>query len=184
MLPDDLARTLEQYRPVLRVLAATRLDPRVREKVDPSDLVQESLVKAYAHLAQFQGTTPAQLHAWVRQILANEMALAVRRFVGGPRGLEQSLEAALEESSVNLDLWLADLSEEPREEAQRREQLTRLMAGLADLPADQRAALELRYLQGLSPPQIAEREGKTTAAVAGLLRRGLEQLRQVLAEEA
>lgn len=184
MQPEDLSKALELYRPSLRLLAGVRLDPRLREKVDPSDLVQESLVKAYANLSQFQGNTPEQLYGWVRRILANEMALAIRRYIGGPRHLERSLEAGLEESSLHLERWLADLSREPMALVTQREQIARLVAALTSLSEDQRTTLELRYLQGMSPPEIAELQGKTTAAVAGLLRRGLEKLREVLIEES
>jgi RNA polymerase sigma-70 factor (ECF subfamily) len=173
---------LEQYRPILRMLAGARLDPRLRGKVDPSDLVQDSLLKAHANFQQFRGQTAAELQAWLRRILANEIAQAVRRYLTGPRGLEQSLEAELEESSVRLERWLVDLDIGPEERAQRAEQLVRLTKTLAGLPEDQRIVLEMRYLQGHSPPEIGALQGRTTAAVAGLLRRGLQALRDVLNE--
>jgi RNA polymerase sigma-70 factor (ECF subfamily) len=68
--------------------------------------------------------------------------------------------------------------------AAQRELGARLVTALASLPEDQRTTLELRYLQGMSPPEIAKLQGKTTAAVAGLLRRGLETIRVVLLEES
>jgi RNA polymerase sigma-70 factor (ECF subfamily) len=180
----DRPWALEKYRPLLRLLAGARLDGRLRGKVDPSDLVQESLLKAHAALDQFRGTTTAELQAWLRSILANEMAAAARRHLAGPRGLERSLEKALEESSVRLERWLADSGGAPGDRLEREEQLSRLTGGLASLPEEQRLAVELRYLQGLGPPQIAALLGRSTASVAGLLRRGLEALREVLPDEA
>jgi RNA polymerase sigma-70 factor (ECF subfamily) len=174
---------LEKYRPLLRLLAGAQLDVRLRGKVDPSDLVQEALLKAHACLEQFRGTTAAELQAWLRSILANEMAAAARKYLAGPRGLERSLEKALEESSVRLDQWLEDSGSSPSDRAEREEQLHHLSKGLATLPEDQRLAVELRYLQGLKPHEIAALLQRSTASVAGLLRRGLETLRGVYPNE-
>ncbi len=181
--PDGERWAPERYRPALRLLAGARLDPRLRGRVDPSDLVQESLLKAQAHLDQFRGRTVEELHAWLRGILANEMALAIRRHLGGPRGLERSLEGELEASSLRLERWLADGAAGPDERAGREEQLARLAEAVGRLPEDQRTVIELRYLQGMSPPDIGARQGRSTASVAGLLRRGLRALREALKEK-
>ena len=66
------------------------------------------------------------------------------------------------------------------QEAVTREELSRLTEALARLPADQRTALDLHHLRGYSVPEVAARMGRTTAAVAGLLRRGLQGLRRLL----
>ena len=63
---------------------------------------------------------------------------------------------------------------------QRAEELLRLAAALENLPDDQREAVTRRYLRGDALPAIASELGKTTAAVAGLLQRGLRNLREVL----
>jgi RNA polymerase sigma-70 factor (ECF subfamily) len=174
---------LERYRPWLRLLVGARLDPLLQGKIDPSDLVQQTLLKAHEHLAQFRGNSVAELQAWLRRILANEMALAARQYITGPRGLEQSLEAAVEESSLRLEQWLVDVGSNPAARLQREERLLRLMERLEQLPEQQRTALELRYLQGLTPTQVGAALKRSTPSVAGLLRRGLETLREVLKEE-
>ena len=51
---------------------------------------------------------------------------------------------------------------------------------MTDLPADQREVVLLKHCQGLSLADIASHLGRTPAAVAGLLRRGLQQLRETL----
>src|SRR5262249_21168378 len=98
--PDG--RPLEAFRDYLRLLAGLNLDPRLRSKLDPSDLVQETLLKAHRNFAQFRGQTDAELSSWLRRILANTLAEAVRRYTAGPRkeGRERSLEAALDECSA------------------------------------------------------------------------------------
>ena len=186
-MPDGQSpptRPLEQYREYLRLLARLQIDPRVRGKVDPSDVVQETLLKAHGRRDQFRGTTDAELAAWLRQILANQLGEALRRFTRQQRdvGLERSLQAAVEESSARLERWLAVEDESGGQRAMRDEQLLRMGEALATLPEDQRAAVEMRYLEGVSVARIGERMGRTEASVAGLLRRGLDRLRELLKE--
>jgi RNA polymerase sigma-70 factor (ECF subfamily) len=177
-------RPLEQYREYLRLLARLHIDPRLRGKLDPSDVVQETLLKAHERREQFRGTTDAQLAAWLRKILANQLAEGLRRFARQQRdvGLERSLEAAVEESSARVERWLADEGLAAGERSLRNEELLRMGEALAALPEDQRAAVEIRYLEGVPVAQIGERLGRTEASVAGLLRRGLDRLRELLRE--
>jgi RNA polymerase sigma-70 factor (ECF subfamily) len=179
--PDDELE-LARYRDFLRLLARAHLDTRLRGLLDPSDLVQETLLLAHAKFQQFRGTTPGELRAWLRSILANEMALAARKHLGGAWGLEEPLQAALDQSSWRLEGWLASGDSSPSQLALREEQLLLLMTAIDRLPEDQRAAVELRYLQGHAPPEVARRLGRTTASAAGLLRRGLEALRAALVD--
>jgi RNA polymerase sigma-70 factor (ECF subfamily) len=175
---------LEQCRPYLHLLARLQLDGRLRSKLDASDVVQQTLLRAHQSLHQFRGREDAEFRAWLRQILANTLAEAARRFGAEARdiGRERSLEAQLNESSVRLEAWAAAGQPSPSQHAAREEQLLRLAGALAGLPDDQRRAVELHHLLGLSVAEVGERIGRTRAAVVGLLFRGLKRLRQLLAE--
>jgi RNA polymerase sigma-70 factor, ECF subfamily len=173
-----------QYEDFLRLMARTTLDARLRGLLDPSDLVQETLLKAHAKFHQFRGSTPGELRAWLRAIMANEMALAVRRLVGRGESLEESFQAILDESSGRLEAWLADDKPEPGDQALREERLLLLMRAVEQLPHSQRQAIELRYLQGYAPPEVARRMRRSKASAAGLLRRGLGALRDALGDNA
>src|SRR5947209_4323670 len=98
-------RPLESYREYLRLLARMNLDPRLRGRIDPSDIVQQTLLKAHEEQDQFRGSTDAERAAWLRAILARQIADALRAFGRQKGGRERSLDEALERSSARLDAW-------------------------------------------------------------------------------
>ena len=180
--PGESDLDLERFRDYLRLLARLQLDPRLRGKVDPSDLVQQTLLKAYVARAQFRGTTPEQKSAWLRQILANTLANTVRDYGRARRdaALERSLEASLADSSSRLEAWLVAEQPSPSEQAQHNEQVLRLTQQLAALPELQREVLLLKHCHGWSIAEISRHIGRTPAAVASLMRRGLQRLQEQL----
>jgi RNA polymerase sigma-70 factor (ECF subfamily) len=184
MSPPPAARSLGRYREYLCLLAQLNLDRRLRGRLDPSDVVQLALLRAHARRAQFRGDTEAEWVAWLRRILANTLAEQLRTALRrkGNVLLERSLDAALEESACRLEQWLAAAGPTPGDQAERNEQLCRLARVLARLPEDQRTAVELHHLKGLSLAEVAAEMGRTKESVAGLLFRGIKALRRDLAE--
>jgi RNA polymerase sigma-70 factor (ECF subfamily) len=183
-VPDDGSLALERFRSYLHLLARSQLDARFQAKLDASDVVQQTLLKAHEAFAQFRGHEPAELAAWLRQILARTLADLVRDLGRAKRdvALERSLEAAVEHSSARLEAWLAADQSSPSQQAMRNEQSIRLAEALAQLPEPQRQALMLKHCEGWSLAEIGKLLGRTPAAVASLLRRGLKQLREQLHE--
>lgn len=181
--PDDWK--LERFRDYLALLARVQLGPRLQAKLDPSDLVQQTLLEAFQKRSQCQGTTDGERAAWLRCILAHNLADALRAFGQEKRDVsrERSLEDALRDSSARLGNWLAKEVVSPSEELQSQERAVRLATALACLPEAQREALVLQYWHGWSLAQIGEQLGRTREAVAGLLKRGLKKLRAELQDE-
>jgi RNA polymerase sigma-70 factor (ECF subfamily) len=181
---DSPARALEDYRDYLALLARLQLDRGLHARVDLDGVVQQTMLDAHQAREQFDPMDEAQRKAWLRRILANNLADELRRLAAGKRDLrrERSLEASLDESSARLDGWLAARQSSPSQQAQRREQAVELAAALARLPEAQREALVLQHWEGCSLAEIARRLGRSKAAVAGLIKRGLQQLRADLGE--
>jgi RNA polymerase sigma-70 factor, ECF subfamily len=175
---------LDRYRTYLHLLARLNLANRLRGKIDPSDVVQQTLLQAHQRFGLFRGRTDAELAAWLRQILAHHLAHLIRDFARAKRDVvaERSLEAELHASSARLGDWLAAGQSSPSDRAAHDEDAVRLADALANLPEPQREALVLQHWQGLSLAEIGDRLGRTPAAVAGLIKRGLRRLREVMHE--
>jgi RNA polymerase sigma-70 factor (ECF subfamily) len=182
---EVLGESLERCREYLHLLARLHLDHRLQGKLDPADVVQQTLMRAHEKRDQFRGRTDAELTAWLRQILVNNLAEAVRRFAAESRDVarERSLEASLEESSARLESWLAADQSSPSQRFMRQEQGIRLADALAELPDDQRRAVELHHLKGYSVAEVGELMDRSRPAVVGLLFRGLKKLRQLLKDQ-
>ncbi|HLX61386.1 MAG TPA: RNA polymerase sigma factor [Planctomycetota bacterium] len=174
---------LERYRSYLLILARAQLIPRIRQKLDASDVVQQTLCRAHEARDQFTAREPGALLAWLRKILTHTISNAVRDLKRDKRdvGLERSLEANVEKSSCRLEGWLAAKAPSPSEQMVRTEQLLQITDALAALPDAQRDVILLKHCQGLSLAEIGAQMDRTPASVASLLRRGLQELRQKLA---
>jgi RNA polymerase sigma-70 factor (ECF subfamily) len=170
---------LEPYRKYLTVLAAVHLDPRLRGKLDPGDVVQQVMLRAAAAWPALRAADGPAMAAWLRKILASELADTVKHFRRDRRAIdrERSIEADLDRSASGLAGWLAADQTTPSQRAARNEDLLRLADALADLPDRMREVVVLKHGQGWTLQAIADRTGTTVPAVASLLRRGLEQLR-------
>jgi RNA polymerase sigma-70 factor, ECF subfamily len=177
------APNLDAFRPYLRLLARLHWDDRLNGKLEPDDLVQQVLLEAHRDWRQFRGTCDAERAGWLGQILAHQLSHFVRFHTQALRDIGKEVRLDdLDASSLRLDQWLAAEQSSPSDRAQRNERGVRLAAALEQLPDAQREAIILRHLQDWSVAAIARRLERTTPAVAGLLQRGLKQLRLLLAE--
>ena len=176
---------VEDYRNYLAVLARVHLAKAgiVRRKLDASDLVQDVLLQAHSARSQFRGTSAGEFAAWLRRILTNALVDAQRRYGRQKRdaALEATCHSAIEDSASKMR-ELPARGETPSGYAAARERAVMLAAALNELSEDQRTAVELRYIGDCSLEEVAAFMDRTTPSVAGLLRRGLEDLRGRLAQ--
>jgi RNA polymerase sigma-70 factor (ECF subfamily) len=180
---------LQQYRNYLLVLATTQIETRLQPRVSPSDVVQETMLRAHKNFAQFRGSSEAELLGWLRQILVNNLAkfveqhvLAARRDVRREVSIER-LGAALEQSTIQLAALLPAAGKSPSMAVQQREEAVLLADRLAQLPKSYREVLVLRNLQSLPFEEVAERIDRSVGATRMLWLRAIEKLRAVYVKE-
>jgi RNA polymerase sigma-70 factor (ECF subfamily) len=175
-------QALERFRAYLRLLAQVNVDRALQGKLDLSGVVQQTLFEAYQMRERMCDWGDEQKAAWLRRALAHNLTDAVRKVRARGRDVlrERSLEAALERSSVQLGDWLVSPQSSPSQAFGRHEQALRVADALARLPEAQRQALVLRFWHDLKLAEIAVLVDRTPSAVAGLLHRGMEQLRTYL----
>jgi RNA polymerase sigma-70 factor, ECF subfamily len=175
---------LERFRPYLTLLARLEVAPRLRDRVDLSGVVQQTMFEAHQGLAGRPRATQTESEtiAWLRSILSHNLTDVLRKLTAKRRDVRQecSLSTALDQSASRLEQWLAAEQSSPSQHAVRQEELLRMADALAALPEAQRRAIEMHHLQGWSLAQIATELGSTKPAVAGLLHRGLKSIRRRL----
>lgn len=181
--PEARERLLESFRGYLRLLARTGLRAALRGKADPSDLVQETLLKAHLNFGQFQGQTEGELAAWLRRILINKLNDLARGYQQADArkiDRERSLDDVLGDSSAALAGLLAYGGPSPSESAARRELGVVLAEALAELNEDYREILVLRSLEERDWDDAARIMQRSVGATRMLWARALKALRPIL----
>src|SRR5437870_3303740 len=118
-----LGELLELYRSYLGLLARLQIGLHLQGKVDPADVVQETFLKAHHNFGLFRGTREREFVGWLRQILAANLAMLVRRYFGTSRRdvrRERELARELDESSRVLDQGFVAPLSTPSAQAARR----------------------------------------------------------------
>ncbi len=174
-----LGQLLETCRAYLLLVARQQLPADLRAKGGASDLVQETFLEAQRDFGQFHGATEAELLAWLRRLLLNNLGHFLRQYRDtGKRAVER--EVALEPggSSGSPAGGLAAAEPSPSEEATQREQADTLHRALERLSEDHRRVITLRYLEERSFEEIGGRMGRSPDAARKLWLRAMERLRQ------
>jgi RNA polymerase sigma-70 factor (ECF subfamily) len=186
---EGLGALLEMHRDYLGMLARAHLGTHLRRVVNPSDLVQQTFLEACRDFGRFKGTSAAQWRAWLRRILAHNLATLAERHVQA-RKRDVRRQVSLEQiaplpgnATPGRVSALASPMSSPSAQAQQHETTTVLTSKLSRLPALHRKVLRLRNLQGLPFEEVARRMGRTPGAVRVLWVRALDQLRQLLKQE-
>ena len=173
---EALATLLEQIRPMLRAEAMKSLT-EARARLDPSDIVQLTWWSAFRGFPRFEGDVEAFI-GWIRKIHDRNLKDAIRDQMAARRDLRR------EHGHARLVDVPDGRTTSPSRRLARNEELERLEKCLVLLPAAQREAVRLRFYEGFSVSDIVRQLGRSETAVAGLIKRGLSRLRQLLAEQS
>jgi RNA polymerase sigma-70 factor (ECF subfamily) len=183
---DPAAREalLNRHRERLRLMVALRMDRRIAARIDPSDVVQESLAEAAGHLSDYLERRPLPFYPWLRQIACEQLIMLHRRHLhAGRRSVTREEPWGPPLSGDSLQLLgdrLAASGTSPSRHLARSEIRERLTAALARLPERDREVLVLRHLEQLKVSAIAAVLGISEGAVMTRHTRALEKLRPLL----
>jgi RNA polymerase sigma-70 factor, ECF subfamily len=170
-----LGQLLEQYRDWLHRMAEGELRGPLAARLSASDVVQQTCLSAVRQFSAFHGVSEAEFRAWLQEVHRHNIHDAIRqhgatqtRAVGGQQSLDARGSAAAPVAPGGS----------PSARIAGQEARDRLLAAIEALPEDQANAVRLRHLEQCSLREIAARMNRTEVAVASLLKRGLEALRQ------
>ena len=181
----SLGQLLQLYQNYLHLLADSQLDRKLRTRVGPSDVVQETLLAAHRDFRQFCGRSEREFLGWLRQILINclfrcveKNVLAEKRDVRREVSLEQ-VKHGVECSGARLGSMLAASEPSPSSVALHRENVVRLADCMAQLAPHYREVLVLRNFKELPFERVAEEMERTEGSTRVLWLRAVKRLREL-----
>jgi RNA polymerase sigma-70 factor (ECF subfamily) len=186
---DDRARQLllTRHRARLRRMVAVRMDRRLAARVDPSDVVQETLADAARNLPDYLRERPIPFYPWLRRLAWDRLVKLHRRHIRTRmRSVTSEEPGGLglpDESALELAGKVAGNASSPSKHLLRAEEQARVQAALARLTEREREVLVMRYLEQLSTREIAAALGIREGAVRTRHLRALEHLRRLLGDE-
>jgi RNA polymerase sigma-70 factor (ECF subfamily) len=177
---EALGQALEACRRYLLQIAQQELDAELRAKAGASDLVQETFLEAHRDFAQFQGSSEAELLAWLRQLLRHRVGKLARHYHTSKRrvGREVALDAG--NSSADPAGGLPAAVPSPSGLVMEQEQDQALQEALARLPDDYRRVIIWRYQEDRSFEEIGRFLQRSPEAARKLWARAIERLQEEL----
>ena len=184
---DAVNRLLQRYRGFVQLIVRCRFRGQLKARVDSSDVVQETLLRAAQNIDQCDGTDGEHWEAWLRRIAEREVIHQLRHHLGAEKRAidrERSLVLPGSQTGSRLDQWLVKTRSTPSLVLARKERAIMLSDALARLPEDYREVLILRHLEELNFPEVAQRMNRSAGAVRVLWVRALKKLRDEVTQMA
>ena len=179
---EALAEYVDLQTPKLQAFLNKRMSDRLKQKIEPDDLLQELTISCLKSLEEIE-LGDRDPFKWLCQQAERRIIDAHRRFFGASKreaSREVSFDRAGSEQAGLGDLIAASITSASHAFSRQQKEF-HLLAALESLPEDARMALKLRYLDGLPSKEIAERMGRSDGAVRVLLSRSVQRLQSILA---
>ena len=173
-------RLFARHRGPLREFVERRLDPRVRARVDPSDVVQETQLEVYRRLADFLRRRPMPFHLWLRKTAYERLLKVRRRHVTAAQRSVRRETAWPDPSSLLLARRLLRDRTTPSQPVIQQETVRRVRQALDSLAEADREIILLRLVEELPYPEAACLLGIEPAAARQRYGRALLRLRKAL----
>ena len=175
-------RLLARYWAYLHQVVELRLDPRLRQRVDPSDVVQEAQLEAARRLTAYLSRPPMPFRLWLRQIAYDRLLMVRRKHVeAGRRAVTRELQLP-DRSTVDLGQRLLSRTSTPSQQLVRGELGRKVRQAISQLPEADREIILMRNYEGLSNQETAQVLNIEPSAANKRYGRALLRLRTVLLE--
>lgn len=179
---------LERHRESLRRLVQLRLDRRLSQRIDASDVVQDVMLEAAGRLRDYLSSPDMPFHLWLRQLAQDRMIDLHRRHHAQRRSVdrEQPIAAAGfgDKSSLDLASQLRDSELTPAAATIRKELEQRFMQAVECLDERDREVILMRHVEQLGNGEVAQALGLSEAAAGMRYLRAIKRLRSVLQGDA
>jgi RNA polymerase sigma-70 factor (ECF subfamily) len=169
-----------RHRAFVRQVIDLRLDDRLRARVDPSDIVQETQMEAFRRLPDYFEREPMPFHLWLRYTAYERLQMARRRHLGAARRSVERECPLPEESSLHLAEQFMARGSTPSQQLSRRELVREVRRVMGELSEPDREILIMRNLESLSNQEVAQVLAIEPAAASQRYGRALLRLRQQL----
>ncbi len=176
---NELFRQLQAY---LAYVADTNVEAPLRRKLSPSDVVQQSFVRAVEQLPDYRGNTSLEFKGWLRQILINEIRQGRRVLAADKRDVRREMPLG-GEASDQQPRELIDRYSTPAALALADEQAAAVRRILQRLPENYQTVIRLRNWEELSFEVIGARMNLSTSGAAKVWYRALVAVRQLYQQE-
>ncbi len=164
-----VAELVARHRPRLRQMVAVRMDRRLSSRIDPSDVVQDVLMKAARTLEDYIRKRPLPFYPWLRQLAWQRLYdLHVQHVCAEKRSTAREAAggtALSDESVMELARQVVDSGTRPSMRLFREELRCRVHTALSQMSDLDREVLIMRYLERLSGKEIAAIVGASESAV-------------------
>ena len=169
-----------RHRPYLQQVVALRLDPRMRQRIDASDVVQEAQLEAFRRLGDFLERRPMAFRLWLRKT-TQERLLMLQRF--HRRSARRSIDREVglpDASAFALVQHLFAAGSSPSKRLEKLEIARHVRDALTQLAEADREILIMRNLEALSNQDVAEILEIEPVAASKRYGRALLRLRDLL----
>lgn len=171
-----------RHRAFIRRVIQVRLDSKLRARVDPSDVVQETQMEAFRRLPDYLSRRPMPFRLWLRKTACERLVMLRRRHVqAGRRSVDKELPLPHDSGQPQAETIRAGGST-PSHQVGRRELAARVRAAIDRLPESDRQILLLRQFEGLTHEEAAGVLEIEPAAARKRYGRALLRLHRLLAE--
>lgn len=177
-----LGQLLDQYRDHLLGVARRKIGHDLAAKVSPSDVVQETFAQALRGFPKFAGHSEADLRAWLRQMLLNNIRDAQKHWRRAKRQINREAPLAVHAEGNAIAGAIPAPGPTASTAMRRAEDCDRLRKALTKLSADYRQVIEMKSFQERSYEEIGQAMSRTSEAARKLWTRAIDQLAELLVE--